>query len=74
MKEKMISNGGHCFQPILPLGCWTPYRNKKHGVARWLMRRYKKEIDFVLAALAIGLMLLAGIWMFLVELADVGLS
>lgn len=74
MKEKIVVGGSNCFHNVLPLGCWTPYQNKKQCVGRWLLKRYQKVIDFILAASAVGLMLLAGIWMFLVELADIGLS
>ncbi len=72
MKEKMVLTGAgeQCFQVVLPLGCWKPENCKKHGAkGRWLTR-YQKQIDTVLAGIAIGLMFLTGIWAFLVQLAE----
>ena len=73
MKEKSIINGNQYFQEILPLGCWAPSSVRKQGGIKRLLRRYQKEIDLLLVISALGLMFLAGIWTFLVELADVGL-
>lgn len=74
MKEKIIINGNQYFQEILPLGCWAPSRGRKQGVLKRLLNRYQKEIDLLVVISALGLMFLAGIWTFLVELAEVGLS
>ncbi|MCF8055058.1 MAG: hypothetical protein K9K37_00270 [Desulfocapsa sp.] len=69
MKEKISISGLHYFQEALPFGCWAPARQKRKKTLKRLCRRYQKEINLVLAATAIGLMFLAGIWAFLVELS-----
>ena len=71
MKEKISISGSHYLQAILPLGCWTPVLRKRQSSLKRLLGIYQKEIDLVLAGTAIGLMFLAGIWTFLIELAEV---
>jgi len=70
MKEKMIINGSHYLQNSLQIRCWTPVKKRKQGVLKRLLRDYQKEIDATLAAAAIGLMFVIGIWCFLVQLAE----
>jgi hypothetical protein len=69
MKEKISIGGSHYFQEALPLGSWVPVGRRRKNTLKRLRGRYQKEIDLVLAATAIGLMFLVGIWAFLVELA-----
>jgi hypothetical protein len=71
MKEKITISSSHYLQGALPLGCWAPVCQKRQNILKRLLKHYQKEIDRVLAAAAIGLMFLAGIWAFLIELAAV---
>ncbi len=71
MKEKISISGSHYFQEALPLGCWVPVRPKRQKPLQRLFRQHQKKIDLLVAATAIGLMFLTGIWMFLIELAEV---
>ena len=71
MKEKISISGSHYLQGALPLGCWAPLCQKRQNILKRLVSAYQKEIDLVLAGTAIGLMFLAGIWTFLIELAEV---
>jgi len=69
MKEKIAMTGGGCsLQTGLPLGCWKPICRQKKSVRKW----YQKQIETVLASVAVGLMFLTGLWMFLVQLAEYG--
>ncbi len=70
MKGKMIINGSHYLQNPLQIRCWTPVKKRKQGIIKRLLRDYQKEIDAILAAAAIGLMFVIGIWCFLVQLAE----
>jgi len=72
MKKKMSISGSHYLQEALPLGCWVPVRQKRQKTFKSLLKHYQKEMDLLLAGTAIGLMFLAGIWVFLVELAALG--
>jgi len=71
MKEKISISGSHYLQEALPLGCWAPLRPKRGNPLQRLLRHHQKKIDLLVAATAIGLMFLTGIWMFLIELAEV---
>ncbi len=70
MKQKMTINGSHYLQNSFQIRCWTPARKRKQGILKRLLRDYQKEIDATLAAGAIGLMFVIGIWCFLVQLAE----
>ena len=70
MKERMIVSGNHYLQNTLQIKCWTPVRKKKKGILKRLLKDYQKEIDATLAAAAIGLVFVIGIWCFLVQLAE----
>jgi len=71
MKEKISINDSHYLQDVLPLGCWTPVRLQRQNLLKRLFRHYQKRLDLVLATTTIGLMFLIGIWMFLIELAEI---
>ncbi len=71
MKEKISISDRYYFQEVLPLGCWEPVRPKGKNTLQRLFRHHQKKIDLLVAATAIGLMFLTGIWMFLIELAAV---
>ncbi len=71
MKKKISISGSHYLQEALPLGCWAPVRPKRQNTLQRLFRHHQKKIDLLVAATAIGLMFLTGIWMFLIELAEV---
>ena len=71
MKEKISISGSHYLQEALPLGCWAPVRPKRQNPLQRLFRQHQNKIDQLVAATAIGLMFLTGIWMFLIELAEV---
>ncbi len=71
MKEKLAMGASqHCFQTVLPLGCWKPICKRKQSLCKRLLKKYQTLIDSTLAGLAIGLMFLTGIWMFLIQLAE----
>ncbi len=70
MKEKGIINQRYTFYTVLPTRGWAPGRCRRKGTMRRLVERYQKEIDAVLAATAIGVMFLMGIWGFLSQLAE----
>ncbi len=65
MKDKGIINQGYNICTVLPLGCWAQGRYRRKGIMRRLVERYRKGINAVLAATAIGVMFLMGIWGFL---------
>ena len=72
MKEKISISGNHYLQEAaLPLGCWAPIRPKRRNPLQGLFRQHQKKIDLLVAATVIGLMFLTGIWMVLIELAEV---
>ena len=70
MKEKINISGCHYLYEIGPIGCWAPSAHKRKRSVKSFLNRYQDKIDQVLAAAAIGLMCLTGIWAFLVELAS----
>ena len=70
MEKKFIVNESPYLQEVLPLGCWSALSQKKQNVFKSFLRRYQRGMDLVLAATAITLMFLAGIWVFLIELAE----
>ena len=70
MKNKVYAESGQCFQTILPLGCWTPVYKRKQKMWQRALKQCQKAIDNALAVAAIALMLLAGIWVFMVQLAE----
>lgn len=74
MKEKTVFSGNQHLQELLPLGCWAPVNPKKQCLFRRLFVRYQKGINLLLAISAIGLMFLAGSWIFLIELAEIGIQ
>lgn len=73
MKEKTIISGNPYLQEMLPSGCWAPVSRKKQSVVKRMLKQYQEGVNLLLAVSAIGLMFLAGIWIFLVELAEFGL-
>ncbi len=70
-QPSFIQNGGnHYSYPVFPVNYLSPILKKR---ASWGKRAYKRLVQTVRSALAgtaIGLMLLMGIWMFLVQLAE----
>lgn len=74
MKKKSCIGQHHYLHEALPAGCWTQINRNKHNSLKRLIKRYQKRIDTALAAMAIGLMFLAGIWMFLIQLAEFGFT
>jgi hypothetical protein len=71
MKEKLaMCTSEHYFQISLPLGCWKPVCKRKRTIWKRSLKKYQTRIDSALAAVAIGLMFLTGIWLFLVQLAE----
>lgn len=69
MKGKSIVYERHFFQSTLHSRCWALSQPGKVYVFKRLFIRYQSEIESILASLAIGLMLLIGIWSFLIQLA-----
>ncbi len=72
MKRKSCITQNHYLQEALPTGCWARVNRNRPNSRKCLLKRYQKKIDTTLAALAIGLMFLAGIWIFLIQLAEFG--
>lgn len=70
MEKKYSVNEHSYLHEILPLGCWSVHSGKKKNGIKSFFRRYEKQLDLLLAGAAIILMLLAGIWVFLIELAE----
>ncbi|MEN8198745.1 MAG: hypothetical protein ABFR63_01600 [Thermodesulfobacteriota bacterium] len=71
MKEKITIGSGHYLQEVLPLGCWPPLRRKRQKTGmRRLLKQYQREVNGLMATTAIGLMFLTGVWLFLIELAE----
>jgi len=48
---------------------WVSNKFRKQNRVKRLLGRYQKEIDVTLAATCIGVMFLAGVWSFMVQLA-----
>ncbi len=74
MKKRICISQTHYLQEALPTGSWTQVSRKKHNPLKRLLKRYQKGIDTALAAMAIGIMFLAGIWVFLIQLAEFGFN
>lgn len=74
MKKKNCISQNHYLQEALPAGYWAQVNRNRYNPLKRLIKRYQKEIDTALAALAIGLMFLVGIWAFLVQLAEFGFT
>lgn len=72
MKKKNCFTQNHYLQEALPTGCWAEINRNKPNSLNCLFKRYQKKIDTILAALAIGVMFLAGISIFLIQLAEFG--
>jgi len=70
MDKKNIVSESPYLQEVLPPGYWSALSRKKKNSLKSFLRRYQKGMDLVLAASAITLMFLAGIWAFLIELAE----
>jgi hypothetical protein len=70
MEKKCIVSERPYVQELLPLGCRSVFSRKKQNVLKSFLRRYQKGMDLVLAATAITLMFLTGIWAFFIELAE----
>jgi len=73
MKKKFMVSESQYPQDVLPLGCWGLVSRKKKNPLKALIHRYQKSIDFMMVLTAITLMFLAGIWAFLIELAEFAL-
>ena len=67
MKKKATLIERYSFQPLL-LPEFRIYHQKKSSLLE-KVREYQKAIDVTAAAAVIGLMSLAAIWLFLVELS-----
>jgi hypothetical protein len=74
MKKKTCSSDNHYLQEALSTRCWAQDSRNRHKSRKRLYQRYQKKIDSALATMAIGLMFLAGIWTFLIQLAEFGFS
>lgn len=71
MKDKLVINTGEQFiYPFLTHRCWKAENKKRKNSWQKQIEKYRNQIDTTLAGMAIGLMLLTGIWLFLVQLAE----
>ena len=67
----MMNSNEQVLQPFCTLKCWKPAGvGKQQSSWRKLITRYQMQINTTLATIAIGLMLLTGIWLFMVQLAE----
>jgi hypothetical protein len=74
MKEKSCVRSDRYLAGVLHSGCWAvvrPERRTGRKRVRCLLTRYRKGIDVLLSATAIGVMFLLGIWGFLIQLAQI---
>lgn len=72
MKKKSCISHNQYLQEALPTGGWAQDSRNRNKSLKRLCQRYQKKIDSALAAMAIGLMFLAGISTFLIQLAEFG--
>ena len=72
MKGKVIMNSNEqVLQPFFTLKCWKPEGiGRQQRSWRKLITKYRMQINTTLATITIGLMLLTGIWLFMVQLAE----
>lgn len=67
----MMNSNEQYLQPFFTVKCWKPVGvGKQQSSWRKLISRYRMQINTALATIAIGLMLLTGIWLFMVQLAE----